>query len=75
MADGDDHFRLGVQHGFANDPLYRWQDPFHQERYETGYVLGRWQRVTQVLRPGEDGESWDVFAARLQRQGLVRGRS
>lgn len=64
MADGDAHFRLGVQHGFDDEPLYRWQDPLHQERYEAGYLIGRWSWVTQ----GHDARE----AVLRRRRGIKR---
>jgi hypothetical protein len=73
MADGDDHFTLGVQHGFDDAPVYRWQDPFHQERYDAGYLIGRWSWITQWQRQGTWAE-WEVLEARMARKKLVRER-
>lgn len=70
MADGDAQFTRGVQDGFDDAPLYRWQDPFHQERYDTGYMLGRWTRVTQALRRAPDSPFADPVAAWRKRHGL-----
>jgi hypothetical protein len=77
MADGDAQFRLGVEHGYNEEPLYCWQDPFYQERYETGYALGRWQRITQDLdrRRGATAVADAVQAVLRRRYGLGRDGS
>jgi hypothetical protein len=72
MADGDDQFRLGVEHGYNDEPVYRWQDPFYQERYETGYTLGRWQRVTHEVDGRLAAARGDAVEALLRRRGLGR---
>lgn len=79
MADGDEQFRLGVEHGYNDEPLYRWQDGFHQERYDAGYLLGRWQRVSQQqqrqpFRHAGPLTSWDEFCEAMRRKRLDRDR-
>lgn len=75
MADGDDQFRIGVQHGFDDEPRYTWQDPFYQERYDAGYGFGQFQRITMAKTHGISATRWDEFEAMMQRRGLVRTRS
>ncbi len=79
MADGDEHFDLGVEHGLDDAPVYRWQDAWHQERYDDGYSVGQFQRLAQDhhRRSGtrmDDAALWGVFDAMLKRRGLVRER-
>ena len=74
MADGDDHLRIGVEHGLADLPVYRWQDVYYQDRYDAGYAVGQLQRMTLGHRIAPR-PSWDEFDALLKRRGLTRDRS
>jgi hypothetical protein len=75
MADGDEHFRVGIEHGLDDAPLYRWQDPVHQERYDAGYTVGQFERMAAQRRLGlQTWEEWDRFEAMMKRRGLVRTR-
>jgi hypothetical protein len=72
MADGDAQFRVGVQHGFDDEPVYRWRDPFHQERYDAGYAIGQLTRASHDFDGRSATERWDAIEAMLRRRGLVR---
>lgn len=77
MADA--HYQIGVVHGLADAPLYRWQDAAHQERYDAGYAVGQFQRLTADYdnRYGKKlgmPEAWDVFEQLMKRRGLIRTR-
>jgi hypothetical protein len=79
VADGDEHFRIGVQHGLDDQPVYCWQDAWHQDRYDAGYSVGQFQRITQDYhqRHGTrmaESELLAVFDAMMKRRGLVRTR-
>jgi hypothetical protein len=71
MADGDAQFQIGVVHGLADQPVYRWQDPFYQDRYDAGYVVGQLERMTRDHRLRAP-EPWASFDARMKRRGLLR---
>jgi hypothetical protein len=69
----DAHFQIGVVHGLADAPLYQWQDPVHQERYDAGYALGQWERITRAAGQTTH-ESWEAFAARVRRRWRTEHR-
>jgi broad specificity phosphatase PhoE len=67
----DAHFQIGVVHGLADAPLYQWQDPVYQDRYDAGYALGQWERITRAARP-DGAESWEAFEARVRQRWRVQ---
>jgi hypothetical protein len=73
MAQGDEQFRLGVEHGYSGESYYQWQDRFHQDRYDAGYLVGRWSRVTEPMRTPPPATIATVDAI-LRRRGLKRER-